>query len=102
MLNNYKHYTVTVLLCNDNYYTQMCKKALADISRSSAVAEGPRDVHVIVVMSSLNMCKMATNNFVLWCVRKVHFSGLQFTQLFSEVAPSQPAKTGAKTEFNAK
>jgi len=46
------------------------------ITRSSAVAEGPRDVHVIAVMSSLNMCEMATNCVVV-CA-KSRFSGLQF------------------------
>ena len=45
-------------------------------TRSSAVAEGPRDVHVIVVMSSLNMCEMATNCVVVYA--KSRFSGLQF------------------------
>ena len=46
------------------------------VTRSSAVAEGPRDVDVIVVMSSLNMCEMATNCVVVYA--KSRFSGLQF------------------------
>ena len=45
-------------------------------TRSSAVAEGPRDAHVIVVMSSLNMCEMATICVVVYA--KSRFSGLQF------------------------
>jgi len=45
-------------------------------TRSSAVAEGPRDVHVIVVMPSLNMCEMATNCVVVYA--KSRFCGLQF------------------------
>ena len=47
-------------------------------TRSSAVAEGPRVVHFIVVMSSLNMCEMATNCVVVYA--KSRFSGLQFSR----------------------
>ena len=66
----------------DNFFvaemgvTQVRAGTLLVYTRSSAVAEGPRDVHVIVVMPSLNMCEMATNCVMVYA--KSRFSGLQF------------------------
>ena len=60
----------------------------AYITRSSAVAEGPRDVHVIVVMSSLNMCEMATNCVAVYA--KSRFSGIRGRRALTRDRPHCP------------